>query len=77
MKVFISSLVVIYLIVISFGVYQNYQQRQIEKYWLKMANNAVVNNDAKFIEFYEDYMYSLHTLSISEGWEFYERYCNK
>lgn len=77
MKVFISTLVVIFSIVISFGIYQSYQQRQIEKYWLKMANNAVVNNDAKFIEFYEDYMYSLHTLSISEGWNLYERYCNK
>ena len=77
MKVFISTLVVIFSIVVSFGIYQGYQQRQIEKYWLKIANNAVVNNDAKFIKFYEDYMYSLHTLSISEGLEFYERYCNK
>lgn len=77
MKQLVTTLIVIFSLVIGFGVYQSYQQRQIEKYWLKMANNAVVNNDAKFIEFYEDCMYSLHTLSIEEGWNLYERYCNK
>ena len=77
MKVLISTLVAIFSIVVSLGIYQGYQQRQIEKYWLKMANNAVVNKDAKFIEFYENCIYSLHTSSISEGWELYERYCNK
>lgn len=77
MKVLISTLVVIFSIAVGLGAYQSYQKRQIEKYWLKMANNAVVNNDVKFIEFYEDCMYSLHTLSIEEGWNLYERYCNK
>lgn len=77
MKQVIITLVVIFSVAISFGVYQSYQQRQIKKYWLKMANNAVVNKDAKFIEFYENCIYSLHTSSISEGWELYERYCNK
>lgn len=77
MKAFISTLVVIFSIVMSFGFYQHHQQKQVEKYWLKMANDAVVNNNTKFVEFYNKYLHSLQTISISEGWEMYERYCNK
>ena len=75
-KVIFSAIVLLSSIFV-FGIYQGYQQKQVEKYWLKMANNAVVNKDAKFIEFYKTCVYSLHTSSISEGWELYERYCNK
>lgn len=77
MKPIITTLIVILSLVFGFGIYQNHQQKQIEKYWLKFANNAVINNDTKFLEFYEMHLYSLHTSSISEGWELYKRYCNK
>ena len=58
-------------------IYKQYQQEQKESYWLTFANRAVVNNDVKFVEFYQDYLFSLHTLSIEEGWNLYERYINK
>ena len=64
-------------IIFATGIYNRYQDRSKASYWLERANTAVVSNDTKFIQFYEDCLYSLHTLSIEEGWELYERYCNK
>lgn len=77
MKKFILLSVASLSIIFATGIYKQYQNRSKESYWLERANNAVINKDAKFVEFYNDCLYSLHTLSIEEGWELYERYCNK
>lgn len=64
-------------IIFATGIYNRYQDRSKASYWLERANKAVINKDAKFVDFYNSCRYSLNTLSIEEGWELYERYCNK
>lgn len=77
MKKFILLSVASLSIIFATGIYNQFQDRNRETYWLERANKAVINKDAKFVEFYNSCRYSLHTLSIEEGWELYERYCNK
>ena len=77
MKKVMASFIILLSSIFVFGTYQYYQQKQVEKYWLKMANKAAINNDTKFINFYNQQVYNLHTLSISEGWKLYERYYKK
>lgn len=77
MKKFILLSVTSLSIIFATGIYKQYQDRNKESYWLEFANRAVINKDSKFVEFYNSCRYSLSTLSIEEGWELYERYCNK
>ena len=77
MKKFILLSVASLSIIFATGIYNRYEDRSKASYWLERANKAVINKDAKFLEFYNECLYSLHTLSIEEGWELYERYCNK
>lgn len=64
-------------IIFATGVYNRYEDRNKASYWLERANKAVISKDVKFINFYNRFQYSLNTLSIEEGWDLYERYCNK
>lgn len=77
MKKFILLSVASLSIIFATGIYKQYQDRNKASYWLERANKAVINKDAKFIDFYNSSRYSLSTLSIEEDWELYERYCNK
>lgn len=77
MKKFILLSVTSLSIIFATGIYKQYQDRSKVSYWLERANKAVINEDAKFVQFYNEFRYSLSTLSIGEGWELYERYCNK
>lgn len=74
MKPFLITLVLLLASIFSFGVYHNYQQNQRSSYWLTLANKAVVNNDAKSLEFYNKHHILLPTYSIEEGWNIYERH---
>jgi hypothetical protein len=77
MKKFILLSVTSLSIIFATGIYNQYQDRNKASYWLDRANKAVLNKDAKFIDFYNSSRYSLNVLSIEEGWKLYERYCNK
>lgn len=77
MKKFILLSVASLAIIFGAGIYNQYQDKAKASYWLDRANKAVLNKDAKFVDFYNSCRYSLYTLSIEEGWELYERYCNK
>lgn len=77
MKKFILLSVASLSIIFATGIYKQYQDRSKASYWLDRANKAVINKDAKFVQFYNECRYSLNTLSIEEGWELYERKCNR
>lgn len=77
MKKFILLSVASLAIIFGTGIYNQYQDKAKASYWLERANIATINKDANFVQFYNECRYSLSTLSIEEGWELYERYCNK